>query len=668
MTSFNLFINNFHFIRPWWLLAILGLFFALWLIKRLRFNSSPWNKFLPSHLSHVLVEGTNNNIKETNHSFLSDKSKLIKPLLIGLLTIIALAGPAWEKLPQPVYQTERGSVLIMDMSYSMYATDIKPNRLTRTRYKAVDLLNKLNEGDIGLIAYAGDAFIISPLTQDIKNIELLLPSLSPEIMPEPGANPFAALSLAHDMLTNAGYINGDIYWFTDDVDNSEITDIYDWSSTYGHQLNILGIGTNDGAPITLPSGELLKDNYGAIVVPKVPIQKLNALARRGNGVYQTITNNDSDIEKLILNTTVLDQSNKNEKQNQQNGDQWQEQGPWLLVIVLPLLLSYFRRGATMLMLSFMTLPLISLFSLTLLSSPAIAEEVIEAQAIENTNTTTSAIQQAWQNLWQTNDQQAQQQFNQENYQGAAEQFDNSQWQGSSHYKAGNFQEALDAFKKGEQSNSADSLYNQGNALAQLQQYEQAIEHYEQALAKNPELQDAKDNIEKIKQQQQKEEQQQEQQQGDDSNESNDQENNEQNADQQQSQDQQNKQKSDNGEQQDQESNEQSQQSDQQGDASEENANKDQEGENKDNQQQEQSEESKQEQQSAEQAEESTEEGQEKTAAQIAAEQKAKETEQKHQQLLNKVTDDPHLLLRNKMQLEYQKRQQNGASQGVKKKW
>ncbi len=672
MTSFTLFLSNFHFIRPWWFLALIMLFFALWLLRMHRFNHSPWNNFLPSHLSQVLVEGAGANINKKNNHFFSTQGKLIKPFIIGLLTITALAGPAWQKLPQPVYQTERGSVLIMDMSYSMYATDIKPNRLTRARYKAVDLLNKINEGDIGLIAYAGDAFVISPLTQDIKNIELLLPSLSPDIMPEFGANPFAALSLAHDMLINAGHIEGDIYWFTDDVDNEDISDIYDWSAKFGHRLNILGIGSQDGAPITLPSGELLKDSHGAIVVPKLPIQKLNALAKRGNGHYQTISHNENDIEKLIINNNMLEHDSKNEQQSQQSGDQWQEQGPWLLLMVLPLLLSYFRRGSAILILPLSCLPLLALLSFSIITASSFAAEVdsekVKDEANAHTNIANSSeLTQAWKSLWQTNDQQAQKRYNQQDFQGAAQQFENNQWQGIAHYKVGNYQQALDAFKQGEQANSANSLYNQGNALAQLQQFEQAIEHYEQALTKNPDLQDAKDNIEKIKQQQ-KEQKQEQEQQGDQSKDPQEQQqknnNDKQQEQQQDSQDQQSQNQKNKQEQQ------QSDNGQQQNDANTEPQEKEpQQNKSHDsNQEQKEQQKSQQQQEATQSGEESTEQGKEKTAAQIAAEQQTKEKEQKHQQLLNKVTDDPYLLLRNKMQLEYQKRKQSGASQGAKKKW
>ena len=681
MTSFNLFISNlfisnFHFVRPYWLLAIFALLFVLWLLKKHRFYQSPWQQFLPSHLSQVLVEGTSST--NTNKKTISEQTFLLKPFIMGLLTIISLAGPAWEKLPQPVYQTERGSVLIMDMSYSMYSTDVKPNRLTRARFKAIDLLKKINEGDIGLIAYAGDAFVISPLTQDIKNIELLLPSLTPEIMPELGANPIAALALAHEMLLNAGHLNGDIYWFTDDVDNEEITDIYDWSNKFGHQLNILGVGSESGAPITLPSGELLKDNSGAIVVPRLPRQKLQSLASRGHGNYQTISNDDSDIDNLILKDKISER-NKNEKQqSQQAGDQWQEQGAWLLLLVLPLMLSYFRRGSTLLMLPLSCVPLLFLLSFSLVSPTSFAAASTEQENQQadlpaasplTTTSKASTSKKLWQNLWQTNDQQAQKQFNQEKYQDAAEQFENSQWQGSSHYKAGNYQEALDAFKEGEHANSANSLYNQGNALAQMQQFDQAIDSYEKSLNKNPELQDAKDNIEKIKQLQKEQEQKQQQSEQSESENSQDQENKEdqqqdsQDKQSQEQQDKQNQQQSDDSgqQQEDSESDDSQKNNSEQKDKSEDSSN---EQKNKEAEQKQQ----EQQQKSAEQAEKQDEQGEEKTAAQIADEQQAKETEQKHQQLLNKVTDDPYLLLRNKMQLEYQKRKQEGSSRGVKKKW
>jgi len=679
--DFNQFIEHFHFVRPWWLIAFSLLLLIIYVLKKQRHFNSPWQQLLPKHLANVVLE-TSDNTANNKQSFFAFSSPIVKPLIIGNCAILALAGPAWQKLPQPVYQLERGSVLIMDMSYSMYSTDIKPNRLTRARFKAIDLLNALNEGEIGLIAYAGDAFTISPLTQDIKNIELLLPSLSPEIMPVLGANAFAALSMANETLINAGHVTGDIYWFTDDIDNEEMSDIYDWAKTYGHTVNILGIGTPNGAPIKLNSGELLKDRSGAIVVPKLPEGKLASIAKRTQGEYSTITHGDEDIRLLVQQSKNNDTDNhtqdKKEQQLQQ-GDQYYEQGPWLLIIILPFVLSYFRRGV---LLSLAPIFPLFLISSVLISQNALANNNASAnQAIQTTpqvatDTTTvstpqpdSKVKALWNNLWQTPDQQGQKHFEQQQYQQAANQFDNTQWQGSAHYKAGNYQKALEAFK---QSDSSDALYNQGNALAQMQQFDQAIDAYKKALAKDPSLTDAKENIEKIEalqkqqeqQQQQGEQQQGEQQQGEQ------QQGEQQQGEQQQGEQQQGEQQQGEQQQGEQQQGEQQQGEQQQGEQQqgEQQQGEQQQGEQQQGEQQ-QGEQQQGEQQQGEVSDEDSETpANEKAAASKLLDKQAKETEQKHQQLLNKVTDDPYLLLRNKMKLEYQKRQQGGSRKGAEKQW
>jgi Ca-activated chloride channel family protein len=688
--NFEGMLNNFHFIRPWWLLAFFALFLVLFLLKKIRYYQSPWQHFLPSHLANALLENSHNQSSQTAQPSLTKKAAssqtryLLKPSVIGSCIILALAGPAWQKLPQPIYQLERGAVLIMDMSYSMYATDVKPNRLTRARYKAIDLLKKINEGDVGLIAYAGDAFIISPLTQDVKNIELLLPSLSPDIMPVPGANALAALILADQTLKNAGHISGDIYWFTDDIDNEEMSDVYDWANDNNHKVNILGVGSKTGAPIKLSSGKLLKDNRGAIVIPKLPESRLSAIAQRGRGVYQTMTNDDADIKALTahlsvnLDDTVDAQASIESKSKQaMQGDQYQEQGPWLLLIILPLLLSYFRRGSSILAISWL-MPLTLLFSFTTFSpnsyaaepnnsqnsapsAPAAVADNTEANAESNgkpsDESNVSPASQLWQDLWKTSDQQAQQHYQQKDYQQAAKQFDDSQWQGSAHYKAGDYEQALQAFQQGD---SAQALYNQGNSLAQLKKVDEAIEAYKKALEKDPNLEDAKDNLAKLEELKKQEEENKSS--DDDKKEEGDKQDSQEKQDgESQSQDQ-----SEEGQQQE---GDESSQENQEQEQNQEKSQEQQDKEAKQSQESNDSEEDKKEEQSA-QAKESDEEqqGEEKSLTQQAIDSKAQETEQKHQQLLNKVTDDPYLLLRNKMRLEYQKRRNEGASQGVTKKW
>ncbi|WP_076419352.1 VWA domain-containing protein [Colwellia sp. UCD-KL20] len=630
---------DFHFIRPYWFLALIALFLALYLLKKMRISQSGWQGLLPKHLAHVLIKNSKEN----------KPLSLIMPFILGLLAIIAMAGPSWQKLPQPVYQLARGSVLIMDMSYSMYSTDLSPNRLTRARYKAIDLLDNINEGEMGLIAYAGDAFIISPLTEDINNIKLLLPSLSPELMPELGSDPMRAITLADEMLKNAGHIDGDIYWFTDGVESSEIQDITEWSRNHTYRLNILGVGTKNGAPIKLSNGEFMKDNNGAIVVPKLRGNSLKGLAERGNGQYVKLNNNSDDIKKLLKSANSLSDNKETEKKESSNtGDQWEEAGPYIILLMLPLVLMYFRRGR-----------LLALFPLAILLTP-----------------TDQVYANVWDDLWKTKNQQAQAKFDQKQYKEAAEQFNDPLWQGSAQYKAGNFEEALKSFQ---QSDTAQALYNQGNALAKLNKLDEAIKHYEKALEKDPNFENAKANkalLEKLQEQQQQSDQNQkgdnqEEKDGDQDqseqesqNSENNQDNNE-NSENQQQGDQQNSQQ-----QNDQQNGEQDNSQSQNEESDEIDSEQTEEQKQAEQNDAEASENKEQSQPSAEQQDETDSEKTEEEKAQAirAAEKLAQESEQKHQQILNKVTDDPYQLLRNKMQLEYKKRRQNRSSLGATKKW
>ena len=148
---------DFHFLRPEWFYALIPLLIAVWFVKRWRARATGWQGVIANHLYQHLITGKQQSV-----------TSLFVPLLAltWLLGVIALAGPTWERIPQPVYQVKTGHVLVLDMSLSMRATDIAPDRLSRAKYKAIDLVNLIDEGDMGLVAYAGDAFVISPLTED----------------------------------------------------------------------------------------------------------------------------------------------------------------------------------------------------------------------------------------------------------------------------------------------------------------------------------------------------------------------------------------------------------------------------------------------------------------------------------------------------------------------
>lgn len=622
--SFVEILDNFHFLRPYWLLAFIPLLAVTLFIKRKLKAQSGWQSVLANHLYQHLI---------------SDKKigRNLPPmnllLVAWLLTCLALAGPTWERLPQPVYQVNQGKVIVMDMSLSMRSTDIAPNRLSRAKFKAIDLLNKVSEGEVGLVAYAGDAFVISPLTADVQNLTALIPSLSPEIMPTSGSEPIYAMEEAFALLNNAGYKKGDIYLITDGIELSEVAPLRKMLSATDFNLRVMGVGTEQGSPIKLPSGEFLKDNNGAVVIPKLPVANLTALAQ-GSGRYITIQADDKDIEFLSEPTLLYEQAEETQEEDS-FGDQWKEMGPYLLLLLLPIAAYSFRRGV-------LTVGLLIL--LPLYQQPAHANW--------------------WQDMWQRKDQQGMQAFNKEDFTTAAERFEDPLWRGSSHYRNGNFEQAASEFA---QFDTSESNYNLGNALAKQQEFASAIAAYERALELDPNNEDAATNKKLLEDlMQQNDQQNQGDSESEDENES--QENQDQESQQNDSQDSQ----SQDGEQGEQSDPQQQNQDSESQDSQSESEQSDSQQQESESQQQgeEQQENAEQQQQDAQQEESEGVEKEAEASAPQEAEltEEQKEQMQKMERLLRKINDDPAYLLQRKMQLEQQKRRRQQVPSNNKKDW
>ncbi|WP_332308960.1 vWA domain-containing protein [Enterovibrio coralii] len=219
-----------------------------------------------------------------------------------LIAVIALAGPSWQKVEIPAVNLAGARVLVMDMSRSMYATDIAPNRLDQARFKALDMLPEWKEGSTGLVAYAGDGYIVSPLTDDASTLRNLIPNLSPEIMPIQGSNPAAGIQQAIDLLKQAGYADGDIVLMTDGMSQSESKAALNVLKGTKYRVSILAVGTQQGAPIKLPNGSLLEQN-GAPVIAKLDLDTLSAITKETGGILQLWQPTNRDVENIAAYTS-----------------------------------------------------------------------------------------------------------------------------------------------------------------------------------------------------------------------------------------------------------------------------------------------------------------------------------------------------------------------------
>ncbi|GAA4872450.1 VWA domain-containing protein [Ferrimonas pelagia] len=435
---------EFHLIRPWVLLGLVLLPALAWWLRQQAQSGHYWQKLLPAHLHQAMLLGADSSRPQSTR------------LPIGLLALLlfALSGPSWDKQSVPLFQLQQGRVLVMDMSYSQWATDLAPNRLTHTRFKALDLLEQIPDGEMGLVVYGGDAFTLAPLTDDRSTLANLIPVLSPDLIPVPGSNLPKALYQADQLLRDAGYSQGEILLLIDGLHSEHANEAIELANKMPWTLNLLVIGTAEGAPMEKPGGELVRSRNGEIALAVTDYATLGKLARAGDGILVPYQPDGSDVRQLAPRADAL--RDEGQQHDNRQHSQWLDRGVYLLPLLLLPLAWMLRRHA-----------LLTLLLLPLLTPKAEA------------------------GFWQTGDQQGQAAFDEQQFEHAAAQFSDPAWQGAAHYRAGEFEQALAAFERSE---ALDSRYNSGNALAQLGQYQQAAERYRQVLEQQPEHPQAQANL------------------------------------------------------------------------------------------------------------------------------------------------------------------------------
>ena len=453
-------MDAFHFLRPAWFLALLPLAIFLYLLWRRQRAGRSWQAVVDARLLPYLLMG-------------SERQRMRRGIaaiaLGGLLAVTALAGPVWTKLQQPVFRRDSGLVVLLDLSRSMDAADLQPSRLQMAKFKLRDILARRKEGETALVVYAADPFVVTPLTTDTGTITRQLPSLTTDLMPAQGSRADRAIIKAQALLQQAGAVHGNVLLITDGIDNDPSAPLHTAVKKLidaGYRLSVLGVGSADGAPIPLGDGGFFKDASGAIVVAKLDEKPLAQLAADGGGIYRHLAVDDSDTDML---TRTFDSGGETQRSQQVAGmksDQWREEGPWLLLPLLPLVVVGFRRGY-----------LLVLFLAMLLPAPH------------------NAYAMDWDGLWQRPDQRGAQALAQQRPQQAAKLFTDPAWRAAADYRAGNYPAAL---KDLEKQHTASAAYNRGNALAHMGKFNEALNAYEDALKRDPDFKDAAYNRDLVK--------------------------------------------------------------------------------------------------------------------------------------------------------------------------
>lgn len=419
------FWNSLHFIRPDWLWALLLLPAALlgaWYRRRRR---GDWRSAVDAHLlPHLLVGGGRRGIG----GWLA--------LLAGLLlAVLALAGPSWRQVEQPLWESKTPLVVVLDLSSRTGAADLPPSRLLQVRAKLAMLLRERRGGGVALVAYADEPFTVAPLTDDAANVALFLDALAPDIMPVDGQRADRALEWAGDLLHQASAREGVILLVSDHADAAAQAEAARLRAA-GHRVSAMGLGT--------PVGAAYQDREGRIGQARLDEGSLRALAAAGGGNYARLSANDADLQLLgVLRPQAAD----GERPGRGTDRTWQDEGYWLLppLMLVALLAFRRRRQALAAVVLCLWLPL-----------------ALPAQAAENGG---------W---WQRADQR--------DHQRLAE--------GVEAYRKGDFATAQRRF---EGIDNEQGWYNLGNALARQGRYDEAIAAYDRALEQRPDMADAKAN-------------------------------------------------------------------------------------------------------------------------------------------------------------------------------
>ena len=321
---------DFHFLRPEWLILIPALLTLIYFFKKQILSSGNWHNLIEPHLMPYVL---------SQYQLKESKYKWWLIFLIGMLVIFSLSGPTWKKIEQPAFRTDQSLVIALDLSRSMNAQDVNPNRITRGKLKILDILKKRRGAQIALIVYSANAFTVTPLTTDSETIAALVSSLDTNIMPSRGSYPAAAIDKGLQLLRQASVVNGEILLITDGGSSSAALNSATNLKNMGYSLSILGVGTFEGAPIPQNDGGFITDRNGQIALARLDREGLSELAQIGGGKYMNMTIDDQDIDLILSN-----QANSNSDNEELLAtDQWSDIGPWFLLVVVPIASLAFRK-------------------------------------------------------------------------------------------------------------------------------------------------------------------------------------------------------------------------------------------------------------------------------------------------------------------------------------
>ncbi len=326
-------MSRFHFLHPYWLLALPPLAALAIGLARRRGRDGAWQRLLDGELLPLLR--------------LSERGAGRSPWpLIGLawmLAVLALAGPTWQRQITPAYRAPAAWIVALDVSPSMDAADVPPSRIARARYAIDDLLSAAHDARVGLIAFAGDPYTVAPLTSDVATVSNLAQPLAPSLMPESGERLAPALAQAARLLHASPGRDRQVIVLTDGfTDPARALLTAQQLRRQGISVNIIGVGTSSGAPEPDGNGGFVRNASGQVALTRLDADLLQQVATAGGGRYVPL----SALPELIadLHGAGSREMSSGVAAPQVRLASWLNDGVWLLPPLLLLAAFVARRG------------------------------------------------------------------------------------------------------------------------------------------------------------------------------------------------------------------------------------------------------------------------------------------------------------------------------------
>jgi len=310
-------LELFHFLRPGWLLVLIPAALVTWALFRRQDPMRAWRRVIsPELLEHLAISR-------------KERQSRLRPVymlgLLWLLGILAAAGPAWQREATPLNEDQAALFIVQKVTPDMLAEDIQPSRLQRSAQKISDLLALRPGTRTGLIAYAGSAHLVMPLTSDPDVIGFFAAELVPDVMPVPGDDPLQAVELARERLRQSG-LPGSVVVISDQLDSGYATGI---SQREGADVHVLAMAA--GPEVVPPAG--------SPPAPALDEKAMEQAAKAGGGSLVRVTPDESDVRQLSarIESSIA-------AAPAQDGERWKDNGYYLLVLFFALALSFFRKG------------------------------------------------------------------------------------------------------------------------------------------------------------------------------------------------------------------------------------------------------------------------------------------------------------------------------------